>query len=100
MDRDEARARAQALFDSWRESGEDRLASLTALSATDVTAIEQAGSLEPPEVGEFLSEIATHAPEKTLQKAARRGLHRLRAAGRATPAPERTSTATPVFARV
>lgn len=100
MDRDQARSRAQTLLDSWKANVDKHDAPLNALAAEDAAAIDLAGSLEGPDVGLFLSEIAERAPTKLLQKAARRGLHRLRAAGREVPSPTHTGAPSPVLAAV
>lgn len=85
MDRNENRARAGALLADWNESPDRQDGVVGRLTAADAPTIEMVGALDDEAAGGLLARVASSAGSKEIRKAARRGLHRLRAAGRAVP---------------
>ncbi|HEX3245562.1 MAG TPA: hypothetical protein VHX16_09155 [Chloroflexota bacterium] len=85
MDREQAREQAQTLLDRWVREPDSHDQLIGALGTVDPASVEMVGALEHPEAGELLAAVAAGPVSKDLRKGARRGLHRLRASGKAVP---------------
>jgi hypothetical protein len=96
----EAAARAAELLDA--EPGPELLARLEELGRETpggaLALVEALGSERSEAAGRVLGTLAAEAPGKDVRKAARRGIHRLRAAGVAVELPAPSSAPAPIRA--